>query len=168
MIGDYLRKVRTEQGLRLKDVAEEVGVTPTTISRWEKGDRQIAPEYLQRVSEALGVDKRELTDRLGGSPVTGKSGEPGRVRSEATFAGWFNALSQSGIDTELFMVLIAIGREASTPPWVASVSIDYLLQRTPLTRELLERMWPKVLESDWLERRGSGEWTFILKLPEPD
>lgn len=36
--GQYLREVRTKAGLRQKDMADVLGVTPNTIARWERAE----------------------------------------------------------------------------------------------------------------------------------
>ncbi|WP_116048783.1 helix-turn-helix domain-containing protein [Amycolatopsis palatopharyngis] len=47
-IGAELRKLRVEAGFTGTDVAEALGVQPSTITRWEKGERKQQPEDVKR------------------------------------------------------------------------------------------------------------------------
>lgn len=58
--------LRQKRGLTQKDIAEAIGTTANQISRLENGDRKLAPEWLERLSKALGCTKAEL---LGETPV---------------------------------------------------------------------------------------------------
>lgn len=58
--------LRRKRGLTQKDIAEAIGTTANQISRLENGDRKLAPEWLERLSKALGCTKAEL---LGETPV---------------------------------------------------------------------------------------------------
>lgn len=163
MVGSKIKKLRKRSGLTQEELGERLGRSKGTISRWEKyGD--VPDTMLADLADVFGVEITALSGHL--EVVEAGVAEVSIVNGPSSFARWFNELSKSGIDPELFTVMIVIGREASVPPWVASVSIGYLADTTPLTRPTLERLWPQVLESEWLERRGSGEWTFILKFPE--
>ena len=66
--GQRLREIRTKRGKTLEDVADAIGVTPTSISKYES-DRiknipqsklEMIAEYLDvSVSYILGLDKKE-------------------------------------------------------------------------------------------------------------
>jgi len=51
-LGDHLRRRRLELGLYQKDVAEQIGVTTSTIWNWEHG-WTVDPCYMPRVIEFL-------------------------------------------------------------------------------------------------------------------
>ena len=55
-----LKEVLTEKGMQNKDLAEKIGVTPTTISNITQGNNFPKPETLLKIAEALDVDIREL------------------------------------------------------------------------------------------------------------
>ena len=38
MVGAFMQSLRKEQGMTQKDLAERIGVSDKTISKWENGD----------------------------------------------------------------------------------------------------------------------------------
>lgn len=60
---DKLRQRRKEVGLSLKEVADKIGVTEATVSRWESGDiANMKRNYIIRYAEALRVSPMFLLD----------------------------------------------------------------------------------------------------------
>lgn len=60
-IRDVLKKRRIELGLSMLDVANAVGVSEATISRWESGNiSNLKRENICRLSKALGVSPMVL------------------------------------------------------------------------------------------------------------
>ena len=55
-----LKNLREKAGLTVPDVAEKVGVTPTTIYDWESTKTQPKISVLPKLAEALGVTIRTL------------------------------------------------------------------------------------------------------------
>lgn len=57
-----IRVLRTLAGFSQQDLAERVGVNPTTIHRWEteKGYEHISISHMKRLAEALGVSPADL------------------------------------------------------------------------------------------------------------
>lgn len=53
---ENLKRIRISIGLRQQDVANKVGVTRSTISRWERGENAIPEKYLSRFNKTFGVD----------------------------------------------------------------------------------------------------------------
>lgn len=53
--GDQIRAIRTEKGVSLRHIARILGVAPSTLSRWERGEGTDAA-VVDRVYEALGVN----------------------------------------------------------------------------------------------------------------
>ena len=46
-------------------IAEKIGVTPSTVSRWRRGQiKHIAPATMERLSDLLGTDVRALTQAI--------------------------------------------------------------------------------------------------------
>ena len=62
--------LRQKRGLTQKDIAEAIGTTANQISRLENGDRKLAPEWLERLSQALGCTKAELLGETPGEYLT--------------------------------------------------------------------------------------------------
>lgn len=74
--GNYLNERRKEVGLTWKQVAEEVGISPSYISRVKSG---VFPppsfEILRKLSRVLHVDQVQLLDYAGYSALIGIDGE---------------------------------------------------------------------------------------------
>ena len=55
-----LKRLREEQRLNQTDVAYAVGVSPSTYSAWERGDREIKTNRLAKLSEYFGVTPNDI------------------------------------------------------------------------------------------------------------
>lgn len=62
-----LRKIRTESGLSMKDVASKMAVSEITISRWETGTREPSIESLIKLAQCFSCS---VDDLIGGSNPT--------------------------------------------------------------------------------------------------
>lgn len=60
VLADY----RAAAGKTQADLAQDLGVAPMTVSRWETGDRKIGVKTLSEVSRQTGLAKRELRPDL--------------------------------------------------------------------------------------------------------
>lgn len=68
-MSDALKTRRIELGLSQEALAKKLGVTSVTVSRWETGERKIAPRHIPAVSRETGLSARvlrpDLADILG-------------------------------------------------------------------------------------------------------
>ncbi len=55
-----LKRLRQEQALSLRDLAERSGVAYDTINRLELGKQDAQPRTIRRLAEALGVQPKDL------------------------------------------------------------------------------------------------------------
>ena len=165
MIGDFLRKARNAKGLLLDDVADAVGVTPTTVSRWERGSRNVSPKYFDKISQVLEVDPQKLRKMTGNLP---ESGQPGYVSSYEELHLWISQLFRSVSDPKLRMILAALSTYIEGGVWVVSIGMGEIEEDTEITKKTLEEVWPQVLSSPLIERVGSAKWAFRLVLPDDD
>lgn len=55
LMGNRMKKKRTELGLSQKDLAEQVEVTPPAINRFEKGEKSPSIDTLVKLAKILGV-----------------------------------------------------------------------------------------------------------------
>lgn len=67
-IGEYLKQLRRDKALTQEQLAEQLGVSARTVSRWETGSNLPELGMLESLSEALGTDVSEVV----------KSGSPAR------------------------------------------------------------------------------------------
>lgn len=61
-LGEYLKSVRIQQGLSLKDVYKDTGISDSKLSRIENGSNmsEAAPGILQALAELYKIDLVEL------------------------------------------------------------------------------------------------------------
>ena len=59
-VGERVRRLRNELALTQGELAEEVGITITALSRIERNEAQPRPKTRRRLAEALGVKPRDL------------------------------------------------------------------------------------------------------------
>lgn len=64
-LGEGLRWLRTERGLKQQELARQVGMTPTQLSRYERGQQTPNVTTLDRILDQLGADLRDLQEALG-------------------------------------------------------------------------------------------------------
>ena len=56
-IGQLITEKRKEKGMTLEDVGKAVGVSKTTVSRWESGDiHKMKRDKIAALSKTLGID----------------------------------------------------------------------------------------------------------------
>jgi transcriptional regulator with XRE-family HTH domain len=79
-VGRVLREWRTDQGLRLADVAAAAGVSTQYLSEVERGRKEPSSEVLGAVTEALGSSLSELAlgvaKGLRDAPARPRSAQP--------------------------------------------------------------------------------------------
>ncbi len=59
-IGEYVKKIRTEQNLTLKELSEKSGLSVSFLSQFERGISTISVDALLELAEALSIDSREI------------------------------------------------------------------------------------------------------------
>lgn len=55
-----LRYYRQQKGMKMKQLAKEMGKTESAISRWESGDNSPKMGEIQKIADVLGVTKSQL------------------------------------------------------------------------------------------------------------
>jgi transcriptional regulator with XRE-family HTH domain len=65
-----LCRARLAAGLTMTQLARKVGVTPSSVSRWENGVRHPGPHHVARLGRALGLDPRAVPGLL--HPASGR------------------------------------------------------------------------------------------------
>ncbi len=64
-LGDHLRKVRLDRGLRHDEVARELGVSKATLFNWEGNHTRVQTRFMPQVVAFLGYDPREEAGQIG-------------------------------------------------------------------------------------------------------
>ena len=60
MLSDNIRKLRIENNLTQKELADEIHVTSQAVSRWEKGDVEPSVDVISQMAEIFGVTIDEI------------------------------------------------------------------------------------------------------------
>ena len=172
MLGEFLRKCREDKGLRLIDVAEHLDKTETTISRWERGKRQVAPKYFDDLADILDCDRSELTRRARNDRLTSGDGQNrgkgGYVRSDSDVMGWTKQVMMSDHNPSVKTTLLAVAAFYDDRINASSVTRDSIVENTGFDEQQIYDTWEAVLESPWIERVGDGRWTFRLRFADDD
>lgn len=58
-----IRERRQAAGLTLQDVAEKLGTTAVTVSRWEREPQRVTLPILDKLADAIGCNREELLAR---------------------------------------------------------------------------------------------------------
>lgn len=68
--GIAIRKQRLDKGIRLLDLAERVGFTPSFVSAIETGKKPIPENYVAAVARAMSLDEKETRELLAAADQT--------------------------------------------------------------------------------------------------
>ena len=60
MIGERIKKIRTENNMTQKELAEKLFVTAQAVSRWENGETEPSISTITEMSKIFGVTINEL------------------------------------------------------------------------------------------------------------
>lgn len=61
--GDFIRERREALGYSLQDIADQLGIDRSTVSRWETGiTKNLRLDYAGKIAELLRVDPRDFID----------------------------------------------------------------------------------------------------------
>jgi transcriptional regulator with XRE-family HTH domain len=105
-----LRRLRTERGLTLQQVAERANIDTSTLSRLEAGKRRLALDHIPALAAALGVS----TDELLRSSAPRDPRVVGSPRTHDGMTMW--PLTRSGSAAGPHTYKIHISRTRRTPP----------------------------------------------------
>lgn len=64
-----IRQLRNEQGWSQFDLSVKIGVTPTAISAWERGEYEPRASQLRKLAQAFGISMDDIDFA---SPAEGK------------------------------------------------------------------------------------------------
>jgi transcriptional regulator with XRE-family HTH domain len=128
-LGTELRKLRDKSGYKLEEVAAELGVAPSTLSRIETGKAPTKSAYLHQMLEMYGVNEPAVRQVLVD------------MAREGHRKGWWAAYDDvlpSGFD-------IYVGLEAETIGIRSyeALTLPGLLQTADYARAVLQEMFPR-------------------------
>jgi transcriptional regulator with XRE-family HTH domain len=91
LTGTKLRDRRLAAGLRQADVALRAGISASYLNLIEHNRRKVTPEVMERLAEALGIDRAALADRKEAALVDGlrpRAARRPRSRLTASRTSW--------------------------------------------------------------------------------
>jgi len=59
--GDFIRKLRNQEGIPLRKIAAELDIDPSTLGKIEKNTRNASQEQIQALSKIFKVSQENLT-----------------------------------------------------------------------------------------------------------
>lgn len=59
-VGERIKKLRENNNLTQKELANALGITQSALSKYEKGERLIKLQFIKRLSEYFGVTEDEI------------------------------------------------------------------------------------------------------------
>ena len=128
-LGTELRKLRESNGYKLEEVAAQLGVAPSTLSRIETGKAPTKSAYLSQMLESYGVDdpaqRQVLID----------------MAREGHRKGWWAAYDDvlpSGFD-----IYVGLEAEATAIRGYETSVVPGLLQTPDYARAVLSEMFPR-------------------------
>ena len=95
--GEKIAKLRKSLSLTQSQLAEEVGVHPVTVSKWEAGSQKLSGDNLVRVAKKLGVTVEALSDINENVSRENAGVAPGPIDSDPFFWREYRAIQESGI-----------------------------------------------------------------------
>lgn len=135
-IGIKLRTLRKMNGFTLKEVADRMGTTVMTISRYEKNARKIRLDVLKKILEIYGVDYNDFMTSIKIEEV-----------DDMPILKYYNDLNKRGQDEAVKRV-----RELTYIPEFKNVQLIAAHERTDIeiTDEMIKYDDELMNEDDWL------------------
>jgi transcriptional regulator with XRE-family HTH domain len=62
LIGDRLKRLRTENALTQEELANRAGLTAAAVARVERNEANPRPSTLRKLAGALGIEPRDLLE----------------------------------------------------------------------------------------------------------
>ena len=157
-IGSFIRELRREKGLTQESLAEDLGVSQRSVSRWETG--KTMPDYalLPALCEILEVNAAELLNarRIEGESVA-KNEVTAATRTLIALAGDKKTLRRllGAVISAVLTIACALGLYAGE----FSVSVD---STDELERAINDYHFVAEVNADVLERKALGSRLFVL------
>lgn len=131
-VGDFLRTLRVRQGWAVEQLAQELGVTRSTVSRWERGQTIPSEEMLERAAvllHALPEEQRVLVSRRLSMPEGMQTDWDGcaRLLEQVRWGiGTFDPLTELNVLTVKRHLRMLMARdEAKTLPLLVRAEVDH-------------------------------------------
>ena len=84
-IGTFIAVLGKEKGLTQKELAEQIGISDKTVSKWETGNGMPDIAYLSPLCEVLDINVNELLQTFGGGGHAAAAGVRKRTNDVEKF-----------------------------------------------------------------------------------
>lgn len=159
MDGKALKAARKRAGLYQADVARELGVEQSTISRWERGT-PVPLEKVTALAELLGMRPEEISPEIAPKPS-----RPRFVSSFEELNEWRTRVLREEEDPDFRLLLVAIPVFLDEVSWIVPVTVEQITELLG-GEDLVAQNWERALSSPWVERVGQVKYTLRLRFPE--
>lgn len=168
MVGKAIRRVRKRRGVSQSELADRLDVYQATISKWERGDRDVSEDRLQDVADALGVDTEEIKGIAKELYAeAGQEAEPEYVSEEKEISRWRDrVISDPSLDEWTQVLLMGLPVFLDRKSWVAPITQEQYVRETGRSKEMVQSSWDEMLKTPYVERIGENEWTLRLRFPK--
>ena len=135
-IGKRLKKLRESSSLTLKDVADKIGISSMTLSRYESNSRKVRINTLQEILKIYGVDYEDFINSIKMNDV-----------DDLPILKYFDMLNSRGKDEAVKRV-----KELTYIPEFKKVNLIAAHERTDIeiTDEMIKYDDELMNEDDWL------------------
>lgn len=177
MIGNAIHEFRKRAGLTLHELGERSGISHTSISRYERGQREPRLKAVQSIADALGITVEEImalakaleyaegegADYVpAGEPVDGVEPQPFNLER------WRVLVSLAKMDIRAKLVLGLLPAFMDRESGIVAITRDEAIEQGHLSEETVDAGFPIALKSGFVERIGAVEYMFRLQIPPTD
>lgn len=170
----FLQDRRNEVGLKQDELATALGVHPTTVSKYESGDRPVPRHRLQKYAELIQVHYGSLLRMWGSSEVgptvdrTPTAKSPA-VRSDRALAEWQDVLVTSSLSPGAKMILLVLAKLLDRDFWLAVVTEEEVMEAGQFDQDTMVKHWDEAIDSAFVRPLNPDvRWAIQLVLPEDD
>ena len=87
-VGDLIKEARTNAGMTQAQLAREVGITSSDVSKAERGEKELTQDTLKKIAKATGVTQKSLLEAAKGTGTTAaKKTSGGKNSGKSTSSG---------------------------------------------------------------------------------
>lgn len=154
-MGCDLEDLRQKEGLSLRGAGDLIGVSHTTVRRWEKRG-YVRDDKVDAYAKVLGVEPDKLREEQGTPPSS-------YVRGPGDFDGYRAAVSRYSCAGPVKLLLMLLLEFFDEDLRAAAVTKQSMADISGYDLDDVDAHWQDVLDSPFVEQVGSVEYVMKLK-----